>query len=149
MSEDIADRIERLSPEARALFWEVRQRGEEFEFYAPAIEVLDDELLSRIKELPVGDQREFFGLFGAIARRDYEEAARLQAEAVRAEGFIKLIERAQDLDRRAGRPIKENMSLGEAIPKLEAAGELDILEREYLNSVKNEIIWVPKDADEG
>jgi hypothetical protein len=31
-----------------------------------------------------------------------------------------------------------------AVPKLEAAGELDTLGREYLNSVKDEIIWGPK-----
>jgi len=42
-------------------------------------------------------------------------------EAVRAEGFIKLIKRAQELERRAGRPIKQDMTLGEALARLEEA----------------------------
>ena len=69
-------------------------------------------------------------------------------EAVQAEGFIKLIERAQELDRRAGRPADEAMTLKEAVPKLEAVGELGLLEREYLKSVKDELVWVPVDEEE-
>jgi|SRR5215211_3233165 len=149
-NDEFEARIERLSAEAQELFWEVMRRGEEFGFYPPPEEVLDDELLSRIKGLPVDDQREFFGLFGAIAREYLEEGIRLRAEGIRFMGFAKLIERAQELDRRAGRTVKENMTLEEAIPKLEAAGELDTLEREYLNSVKDEIVWVPRaDEEEG
>jgi hypothetical protein len=148
MDDEIRARIEGLSPEARELFWEVERRGEQFEFRAPPLELLDDELLSRIKNLSVGDQRAFFGLVGAIADHAHDEALRLEADAVRAEGFIKLIERAQELDRQAGRPVNEHMTLEEAIPKLEAAGELDVLEREYVESVKDEIIWVPIPEDD-
>jgi hypothetical protein len=35
--------------------------------------------------------------------------------------------------------------LRRAIPKLEGAGKLDVLEREYLESVKGEIVWVPRE----
>jgi hypothetical protein len=145
MDNEVEARIERLSAEARELFWEVMRRGEEFGFGAPLLEVFDDELLSRIKGLPIDGQREFFGVFGAMARRDQAEAERLQAEAIRFEGFAKLIERAQELDRQAGRPVNEDMTLEEAIPKLETAGKLDTLEREYVESVKDEIIWVPRE----
>jgi hypothetical protein len=145
---EITARIELLSPEARALFLEVGRRGEEYEFHAPPFEVLDDELLSRINSLPGEDQREFFGIFGALARYYREEGLRLQAEGIRAEGFAKLIERAQELDRRAGRPVNESMTLKEAVPKLEAAGELDTLDREYLNSVWGELVWVPVPEEE-
>jgi hypothetical protein len=141
--EEINARIARLSPQARALFSEVHDRGKECDFHAPPLEVLEDELLSRIKGLPVEEQREFFGIFGAIARDLHEEALRMQAEAIEAEGFIKLIARAQELDRQAGRPVNEHMTLEEAIPKLEAAGKLDSLEREYVESVKDEVVWVP------
>ena len=61
---------------------------------------------------------------------------------------MKLIERAQELDRRAGRPVNEAMTLKEAVPKLEAVGELGLLEREYLKSVKDELVWVPVDEEE-
>jgi hypothetical protein len=145
MDEEIKARIERLSPEGRELFWEVMRRGEALKFSAPAMEVLDDELLARIKDMSVEDQREFFGVFGVLADRDLEEGMRLRAEAIRFEGFAKLIERAQELDRQAGRPVNEDMTLKEAIPKLETAGKLDALEREYVESVKNEIVWVPRE----
>jgi hypothetical protein len=145
MDDEIKARIARLSPEARELFWEVMRRGEEFGFLAPPLEVLDNELLSRIKGLPVDERREFFGVFGFVARQGREEAIRLQAEAIRFEGFAKLIERAQELDRQAGRRVNEDMTLEEAIPKLEAAGKLDALEREYLESVKGEVVWVPRE----
>ena len=145
MDDEIEARIARLSPEARELFWEVMRRGEEFGFLAPPLEVLDNELLSRIKGLPVDERREFFGVFGSVARQGREEAIRLQAEAIRFEGFAKLIEQAQELDRQAGRRFNEVMSLEEAIPKLEAAGKLDALEREYLESVKGEVVWVPRE----
>jgi hypothetical protein len=145
MDDEIEARIARLSPAARELFWEVMRRGEEFGFRAPPLEVLDNELLSRIKGLPVDERREFFRVFGSVARQGREEAIRLQADAIRFEGFAKLIERAQELDRQAGRPINEDMTLKEAIPKLEAAGKLDALEREYLESVKDEIVWVPRE----
>jgi hypothetical protein len=61
---------------------------------------------------------------------------------------MKLIARAKELDRRAGRPVNEAMTLEEAVPKLEAAGELGLLEREYLKSVRGELVWVPVDEDE-
>jgi hypothetical protein len=145
MDDEIEARIERLSVEAQELYWEVMRRGEEFEFYAPPLEVLDDELLTRIKALPIDDRREFFGVFSASARKGREEGVRLEAEAIKFEGFAKLIERAQGLDREAGRPVNEDMTLEEAIPKLEAAGKLDTLEQEYVKSVWGEIVWVPRE----
>jgi hypothetical protein len=81
-------------------------------------------------ELPPEDQAEFVGLFRVIGRVALEEGQRIEAaEALEAEGFIKLIERAQELDRQAGRPVKEDMTTGEAIGRLEEAGELGTLER--------------------
>jgi len=147
VDEEIVGRIERLSPEARALFWEVQRRGEETEFRVPPDESVTN-LHQRMANLPPQDLAEFIGLFRAIARRAREEGLRLEAEGVRHEGFMEIIERAQELDRRAGRPVNETMTLGEAIPKLEAAGELDLLEREYLKSAKDELIWVPVDEEE-
>jgi hypothetical protein len=41
MDKEIRERIERLSPEARALFWEVEQQGEEAEFEVPADELVE------------------------------------------------------------------------------------------------------------
>jgi hypothetical protein len=55
---------------------------------------------------------------------------------------------AQELNRRAGRHVNENMTLEEVVPKLEEAGELGTLDREYLNSVKDELVWVPVPAEE-
>ena len=140
--DEIKARIERLSPEARALFWEIEWRGEEHGFAIPPEELLVDEL-ARMASLPVEDRAELVGLFRAIARWTYQEGYRLQAEEAKHERFATLIQQAQDLDRGAGRPVKENMTLGEAIPMLEAAGKLDPLERKYLDSVKDEIVWVP------
>ena len=40
------------------------------------------------------------------------------------------------------------MTLKEAVPKLEAVGELGLLERAYLKSVKDELVWVPVDEEE-
>jgi len=67
------------------------------------------------------DRVEFVDLFRAIKRQAHTEGMQLESEAVQAEGFIKLIERAQALDRQAGRPIKEDMTLGEALARLEEA----------------------------
>jgi hypothetical protein len=147
MDDEIADRIEGLSPEARALFWEVQRRVEETEFKVPPDELVAN-LHQRMAGLPPQDQPEFVNLFRAIVRQAHEEGLQLEAEAVKAEGFKKLIERAQELDRRAGRPVNEAMTLKEAIPKLEAVGELGLLEREYLESVKDELVWVPVDEEE-
>jgi hypothetical protein len=131
MDDEIADRIEGLSPEARALFWEVQRRGEETEFRVPAHELVTN-LNRRMLDLSPYDQVEFLELFGAIGRRELEEGFRLEAKGIKQEGCAKLIKRAQELDRYAGRPVNEAMTLEEAVPKLEAAGELGLLEREYL-----------------
>jgi hypothetical protein len=120
MDDEIAGRIERLSPEARALFWEVVRRGEETEFSVPPDELVVN-LHQRMTGLPLQDRVEFVDLFGAIKCQAHEEGLQLEAEAAEAEGFIKLIKRAQALDRQAGRPIKEDMSLGEALARLEEA----------------------------
>jgi hypothetical protein len=40
------------------------------------------------------------------------------------------------------------MILEDVVPKLEEAGELGTLDREYLNSVKDELVWVPVPAEE-
>ncbi len=145
VDDEITNRIAELSPAARELFWEVLRWGANTEYTVSPEEVLSGELLERLKALPLEDRRGIMRLWGAIGHRGREEGLRLQAEAIRHEGFIKLIERAQELDQRAGRPVNENMTLEEAIPKLEAAGELDALQREYLRSVKGEIIWVPRE----
>ena len=150
MDEEIRERIERLSPEARALFWEVEQQGEEAEFEVPADELVDKlrQRSQRMLELPPEDQVEFVELLRAIGRKTHEEGLRLEVEGIKHEGFAKLISKAQELDRVAGRPVKEGMTLKEAIPKLEAAGELSTLEREYLEAAKHELVWVPVDEDE-
>jgi hypothetical protein len=40
------------------------------------------------------------------------------------------------------------MTTGEAIGRLEEAGELSLLEREYFEAWKHELVWVPVDEDE-
>jgi hypothetical protein len=120
MDDEIADRIARLSPEARTLFLEIARRGEETEFKIPSDELVVN-LHQRMAALPPQDQREFVDVFRAIARRGHAEGLQLQGEAAQAEGFIKLIERAQELDRQAGRPVKGDMTLGEALARLEEA----------------------------
>jgi hypothetical protein len=147
MDDEIPDRIERLSPEARALFWEVARRGEETEFMVPPDELVVN-LHRRMAELAPRDRVEFIDVFGAIMRQAREEGLQQKAEAAQAEGFIKLIKRAQALDRQAGRPVKEDMTTGEAIGRLEEAGELGTLERAYFDAIKDEIIWVPEEPDE-
>jgi hypothetical protein len=59
------------------------------------------------------------------------------------EDLQEIIARAQELDRRAGRPDDEEMMVGVAVAKLEAAGELDLLEHKYLDGIKHEVIYVP------
>jgi hypothetical protein len=120
MDDEIAGRIERLSPEARALFWEVVRGGEETEFRVPPDELVVN-LHQRMVGLPLQDRVEFVDLFRAIKRQAHEEGLQLEAEAVQAEGFMKLIKRAQELERRAGRSIKQDMTLGEALARLEEA----------------------------
>ncbi|HKH39972.1 MAG TPA: hypothetical protein VKA82_22700, partial [Rubrobacter sp.] len=102
------------------LFWEVVRRGEETEFSVPPDELVVN-LHQRMVGLPLQDRVEFVDLFRAIKRQAYEEGMQLEAEAVQAEGFIKLIKRAQELERRAGRSIKQDMTLGEALARLEEA----------------------------
>ncbi len=92
MSEDIAGRIERLSPEARALFWETWQRGAETEFAVPPEELLVSDELACLAELPREDQAEFFGVVGAIVSQCQEEGYRLLAESIRFRGFAELID---------------------------------------------------------
>jgi hypothetical protein len=147
MDDEIAGRIERLSPEARALFWEIQRREEETEFRVPPDKLVAN-LHQRMAELPPEDQAEFVGLFRVIRREADEEGQRLETEALEAEGFVRLIERAKELDRQAGRPVKEDMTTGEAIGRLEEAGELGTLERAYFDAIKDEIIWVPEEPDE-
>jgi hypothetical protein len=131
------------------LFWEVEQQGEEAEFEVPTDELVDKlhQRSQRMLELPPEDQVEFVELFRAIGRKAHEEGLRLEVEGIKHEAFAKLISRAQELDRVAGRPVKEGMTLKEAIPKLEA-GELSTLEREYLEAAKHELVWEPVDEDE-
>jgi len=145
MDNEIAGRIERLSPEARALFWEIERRGEETEFKVPVDELVVN-LHQRMLDLP--DREEFVDLYRAISRKEHEEGLRGEAEGLRHEGFMELIARAKELDRQAGRPVKEDMTTGEAIGRLEEAGELSLLEREYFEAGKHELVWVPVDEGE-
>ena len=50
--------------------------------------------------------------------------------------------------RRRSTAIRVKTQVKEAVPKLEAVGELGLLEREYLKSVKDELVWVPVDEEE-
>jgi hypothetical protein len=145
MDEEIRGRLARLSPQARALFWELELQGKESNFEVPADELVID-LHQRMLDLP--DREEFVELHRAIGSKAHEEGLRLEAEALKHEGFAKLIERAQELERQAGRPVKEDMTTGEAIGRLEEAGELGSLEWAYFDAIKDEIIWVPKEPDE-
>jgi hypothetical protein len=65
MDDEIAGRIERLSPEARTLFWEVVRGGEETEFNIPPDELVVN-LHQRMASLPLQDRVEFVDLFRAI-----------------------------------------------------------------------------------
>jgi hypothetical protein len=103
MDDEIADRIEGLSPEARALFWEVQRRAEESEFRVPPNELVVN-LRQRMAGLPPQDLSEFVDLFRAIKHKADKEGLRLEAEELEAEGFMMLIARAKELDRQAGRP---------------------------------------------
>jgi hypothetical protein len=147
MDDEIARRILRLSPEARALFFEAQRRGEETEFMVPPDELLVD-LEQRMAALSPEDLSEFVGLHEALVRRGREEAVRLEAEALESEGFLKLIERTKEVDRRAGRPVNEKLTTGEAVARLKEAGELDSLTEAYYEAVKHEIVWVTKKTDE-
>jgi hypothetical protein len=60
-NDEIRARIERLSPEVRALFWEIWWPGEETEVAAPLEEVLVGDEMQRLDELPIEDRTEFFG----------------------------------------------------------------------------------------
>jgi hypothetical protein len=120
MDDEIAGRVERLSPEARALFWEAQRRGEETEFRVPPDELVVN-LHQRMAELAPRDRVEFVDVFRAVARAADKERKRLAAELLEIETFANIIERAQELDRQAGRPIKQDMTLGEALARLEEA----------------------------
>jgi len=144
--DEIARRVDRLSPEAQELFWECARWGEETEFKVPADELVAN-LHQRTSELQPQDRAEFATLWYRIAHQNLEEGLRLKRKAVMAEGFIKLIERAKELDRRAGRPVNESTTTGEAIARLEEAGELGTLERKYWDSVKDDIFWVPREDE--
>ena len=58
-NDEIRARIERLSPEARALFWAIWWPGEETEVAAPLEVVLVGDEMQRLDELPIEDRREF------------------------------------------------------------------------------------------
>src|SRR5215218_1108644 len=74
MDDEIAGRIERLSPEARALFWEVVRGGEETEFRVPPDELVVD-LHQRMAGLLLQDRVEFVDLFRAIKRQAHTAGA--------------------------------------------------------------------------
>jgi hypothetical protein len=109
----------------------------------PPEEVLAGGIRDRLNLLPVEGQEAFFAVFAAIARQQLDEVTESQAGYITHEGYMKLITRAQELDRRAGRPVKEDMTTGEAVAKLEEAGELDALESGYLHAAMNDILWIP------
>jgi hypothetical protein len=147
MDDEIAGRIEKLSPEARALFLEWERRGDETEFKVPPDELIVN-LGQRMTELPLQDRREFLDLFRVIAHEAHEEAYRLRAEALEAEGYARLIEQAKELDRQAGRRVKEDMTTGEAVARLEEAGELGALEQAHFDAINDQIVLVPVDEDD-
>jgi hypothetical protein len=75
MNEEILDRVERLSPETRALFWELEARGEAEEFRVPADELVID-LHRRMLDIPRYEQAEFMDIFRTIAEDAFEEGRR-------------------------------------------------------------------------
>jgi hypothetical protein len=79
MDEEIRERLDRLSPEARELFLELEVVGEQWAYKAPAEELVVD-LHERMRALSPEDAREFCDLHLAVARKCFEVASRLQAK---------------------------------------------------------------------
>jgi hypothetical protein len=73
MYDEIAERVERLSPQTRALFWELQARGVAAEFRVPADELVIH-LHQRMLDLPPEDQAEFVNIHRDIARQAEEQA---------------------------------------------------------------------------
>jgi hypothetical protein len=149
---EVEERVGQMSPVLRGLVEEMLRRGEQLDYRAPLDEVLDRDLEAQLR-LVLSEpalRREWEEFWQAYIEAADEDAAAAEADVVRAEGFIKLIERAKELDQRDGRPVNEHMTLEEAVSKLEAAGELNALEREYLISVMDELVLVENpEEDEG
>ncbi len=102
----------RLTPAGRQLLDEIERMLDANE--DPPFE----EIVARIKALPPADQTELFSMFVA---RGYAAEGRAEAHARKAETWgsaSEIIQAARELDRAAGRPANENMTLREALEKL-------------------------------
>jgi hypothetical protein len=148
--DDIERRIEGLSPEGRVLIREVQRAEMESVSGVPLDEILA-EMLPRMEKLfqeHPEDQEKFIEIIEATIAQASDRMNRAQADITKYEGLREIISRAQELDRLSGRPVNEKMSVGEAVSKLEAAGKLDPLERKYLDSIRDEVLYIPPRDDE-
>ena len=115
----------RLSPEAREVQAEVDAAADTRDADTPAAEVEArmDDVVALMAALPE-DDRLLLQQIAQLKGRAYDERAKEYADDARfASLAVVLIERAQALERAAGRTPDEGMTLGEALEILRAHGE--------------------------
>jgi hypothetical protein len=156
--DDIERRIEglsaELSPEGRALMREVRRAEKEAVSGVPGVPgvPLDEIRAAGAAMVPrmekhfqkhPEDQEKFIEIIEATIAQASDGMNRAEADSTKYEGLVEIMSRAQELDRLSGRPVNEQITLAEAVSKLEAAGKLDPLERKYLDSIQDEVLYIP------
>jgi hypothetical protein len=138
--DDIERAIRELSSEGADLMREVCHREREARAGVPPEVLLAGvvERLERIFDEHPEDRETMIAIVGAILDAHDEAIATSRAGLAKSEWLAKIISRAQELDRLAGRPVSEHRTVAEAVDKLEAAGALDPLESRYFDTIRRE-----------
>jgi Protein of unknown function (DUF3110) len=137
-------RIRRLSPEARELLEELERRmAEESQRRQVAgeqprtLEELIGDLGPRLDALSTQDRAVLDTLMAVTPLAAERAANQDAADVTTAQRAMSLIERAVRLDRAEGKPVREDMPLGEAVERLRRAGEITAEEERFYEAVKH------------
>jgi hypothetical protein len=142
-NDEIEVLLRRLSPRAREVYDQIETLVERPSREGTSPEEVGEQAAALLDGLTLSDRTDLMKILEA-QMTDVEhqgEKARRREEQMRQAAA--LMQRAQDLDRKEGKPVNNAMTLREAVERLRTAGKLSEEEERFFERVKDTVVEIP------
>ena len=142
-NDEIEVLLRRLSPRAREVYDQIETPVERPSREGTSPEEVGDKAAALLDGLTLSDRTDLMKILEA-QMTDVEhqgEKARRREEQMRQAAA--LMQRAQDLDRKEGKPVNNAMTLREAVKRLRTAGKLSEEGERFFERVKDTVVEIP------